>query len=77
MNAELQKLKDQIEANTAVEASALQLINGITGRIQSAVETALAGGATAEDLAPITDEVAALKASADALSAAVQANTTA
>ncbi len=71
----LDDLKAQVESTETVEASALALINGITARIESAVSTAIAGGATAAQLAPITDEVTALKASSDALSAAITANT--
>ena len=75
-NATLDQLAAQVTANTNVEASALALINGIAARIQAAVDAVIAGGASAADLAPVTDEIAALKASSDALSAAVQANTT-
>lgn len=71
----LDELKAAVDRATTVEASAAELINGIGARIQAAVDKALAGGATAEQLAPITDEVAALNAGADALSAAVLANT--
>lgn len=71
----LDDLAAQVAANTAVEASATTLINGIAARIQAAVDAAIAGGATAEQLKPVTDEVASLKASSDALAAAVQANT--
>ena len=74
-NPVLDDLKAQVEASTAVEASAVTLINGIAARIQAAVDAALANGATAEQLKPVADEVAALKASSDALSAAVTANT--
>ena len=55
--------------------SATALINGIAGRIQAAVDAALANGATAEELVPVTDEIAALNSKADALSQAVAANT--
>lgn len=75
MNPILQQLKDQIAANTQVEASAALLINGIAGRIQSAVDAAIENGASAEDLAPVTEEIAALQQSATALSSAVTANT--
>lgn len=71
----LDDLKTQVEATTAVETSAVTLINGIAARITAAVATAIANGATAEQLAPVTDEVASLKSATDALSAAVAANT--
>lgn len=71
----LDDLAAQVKANTDVEDSATLLINGFAARVQAAVDKALAGGATAEQLAPIQDEVTAMKRSADALSAAVVANT--
>jgi hypothetical protein len=71
----LDDLAAQVAASTGVEASAIDLINGIAARIQAAVDEALAGGATAAQLAPVQDEVTAMKASADALSAAIVANT--
>jgi hypothetical protein len=74
-NPTLDALAAQVKANTDVEASATQLINGIAARVQAAVDKAIAGGATAADLAPVQAEVDAMKASADALSAAVVANT--
>lgn len=70
----LDDLKAQVEATIAVEASAVALINGIAARITAAVQDAIANGATAEQLAPVTDEVAALKTQTDALAAAVAAN---
>jgi hypothetical protein len=74
-NPTLDALAAQVKANTDVEASATQLINGIAAHVQAAVDAAIAGGATAADLAPVQAEVDAMKASADALSAAVVANT--
>jgi len=71
----LTDLEAQVKATTDVEDSATALINGIAGRIQAAVDAALANGATAAELQPVTNEVAALKAASDALSAAVIANT--
>lgn len=75
-NATLDQLAAQVTATTDVEDSAIALINGIAARIQAAVDAAIAGGASAADLAPVTDEIAALKAKTDALAQAVQANTT-
>jgi hypothetical protein len=71
----LDDLAAQVKVNTDVEESAVLLINGIAARIQAAVDKALAGGATAEQLAPLTDEIAALKKGSDDLAAAVAANT--
>jgi hypothetical protein len=74
-NPILVALQAQVTANTTAEASATTLINGIVARIQTAVDAAIAGGATAEDLAPVQSEIDAMTASAAALSAAVVANT--
>jgi hypothetical protein len=71
----LDDLKVQVTATTDVEASAVVALNGVAARIQAAVDAAIAGGATAEQLAPVQAEVDALKASSDALAAAVVANT--
>lgn len=71
----LQHLADQTTATVTVEQSAIVLINGFATRVQAAIDAALAGGATAAELAPVQDEVDALKASSDQLAAAVAANT--
>lgn len=76
-NPVLEELRAQVEVNKQVEGSAVTLINGIADRIAAAVAAAVANGATEAELAPVTDEVAALKASATALSDAVAANTVA
>lgn len=65
----------EVTAAETVEASATALIAGIPARIQAAVDAATANGATAAELAPLTDLVTALKASDAALSTAVVANT--
>lgn len=67
----LDDLKKAVDNAVAGEASAVVLINGIGARIQAAVDAAIAGGATAEQLAPVQAEVDALNASASALAAAV------
>lgn len=74
-NPVLDALAAQVKVNTDVEASAEILINGMADRIAAAVQAAIANGATAEELAPVSDEVAAMKAGADRLAAAVKANT--
>jgi hypothetical protein len=74
-NPILGSLEAQVKANTDVEASAVVLLNGLKDRIAAAVAAAIANGATAEELAPVQAEVDALKGSADALAAAVAANT--
>ncbi len=74
-NPILSALEAQVAASTSVEASATTLILGIADRIQAAVDAAIAGGATAAELAPVQAEVDALSASAAALNAAIVANT--
>lgn len=75
MNTTLNALAVQVKANTDAEASAVEVINGIAARVQTAVDKAIEGGASAADLAPVQAEVDALKQSSDALSAAIVANT--
>jgi len=74
-NVTLDALKAEVARVKDVDDSAVALINGIAARISAAVTAAIANGATAEELAPVTDEVAALKSNNDALAAAVSANT--
>lgn len=71
----LTDLSDQITKATTVEASAEALINGISQRISDAVSAAIANGATAEELAPVSDLGKQLDAESDKLQAAVTANT--
>lgn len=71
----LDNLAAQVKANVDAEDSAVILITGIADRIQAAVAAAIAGGATAAELAPVQAEVDAMKASADKLAAAVLQNT--
>ncbi len=73
----LDDLAAAVAQATSVEDSATALISGFAARLQAAVDAAIANGATADQLAPVTAEVAALKASSDALAAAVTANTSA
>ena len=75
VNPVLQQLADQVAATTNVMQSAVTLINGIGQRVQDAVDQALANGETADQLKPVTDEIAALNQSSQQLAAAVQANT--
>ncbi len=71
----LDDLKAAVTRETEVIASAVTLINGFAARVQAAVDAALANGATEAELKPVQDEVNAMKANADALAAAVAANT--
>lgn len=68
-------LTAQVTKATTVEKSAQTLIEGIKARIDAAVAAAIAGGATAEQLQPLTDLGTSLDTESDALAAAVQANT--
>jgi hypothetical protein len=74
-NPVLADLAATVAQATSVEDSAAALIGGFAARLQAAVDAAIANGATADELKPVSDEVAALKASSDALAAAVSANT--
>lgn len=71
----LKDLETAVTNITTVAASATALISGIAQRIQDAVDAAIAGGATAAELAPVQAEVDALNQNAASLSAAVSANT--
>ena len=71
----LAALQAAVTNEVTVVQSAVTLINGIGAKVKAAVDAALANGATAEQLAPITDEITSLNTSATALAAAVQANT--
>lgn len=74
-NKTLEALATQVQSNISAEESAVTVINGIAQRVQDAVNKAIEGGATAEDLAPVQAEVDSLKASSDKLSAAIAAST--
>lgn len=77
MNAQEQiaELTAAVTKATTVEKSAEALISGFGSRLDAAVQAAVANGATAEQLQPVTDLGTALDAESDALSAAVTANT--
>lgn len=64
-----------VKAEHAVIDSAIVLLNGIAGRIDAAVQEALANGATEAELAPLTDLSAEVKAKTQQLADAVVANT--
>ncbi len=71
----LTDLVTEVTDDETVMDSATTLINGFQTRLDAAVAAALAGGATAAELAPLTALSAELKAKKDALAAAVIANT--
>lgn len=72
---DLLALQAQVTRATTVEAGATTLIDGIQARIDAAVAAALANGATAAQIKPVTDLSAALGAQSDALTTAIIANT--
>ncbi len=74
-NPTLDALAAAVTKITDTADSAIALINGIAARVQAAVDAAIANGATAAELAPVQAEADALSAKADALGAAVAANT--
>jgi ABC-type transporter Mla subunit MlaD len=74
-NTILDGLAAQVTNITTVAGSAKALIDGFGARLQAAVDAAVAGGATAEELAPVQAEVDALSAAATDLAASVAANT--
>lgn len=63
--ADLTALTAQVQANTDAEASAIALLNGLSAQL----------AAVATDPAKVSDLANSLKSSADALAAAVVANT--
>jgi len=65
----------QATVNESVEDSAVIVLNGLQARIDAAVQAALAGGATADQLSAVTQISTDLKSHADAMAAAVAANT--
>ncbi len=64
-----------VAAEDTVIDSAVTFINGVPALIQTAIDKAIAGGATAAQLAPVTAVVADVTAKAAALEAALTANT--
>jgi hypothetical protein len=74
-NPLLDALAAQVTAQTSLETSVTTWITGEAARIQAAVNAAIAGGATAAELAPVQAEVDALAASAKAMNDALVANT--
>lgn len=69
-----QQVIDELNATQGVVASAIVFINGTAARIQAAVDAAIANGATAEQLAPVTEELAEMRAKRQELADAIAAN---
>lgn len=75
-NPTIDEMEVSITAAVTVMDGAEQLINGFSGRVETAVATALANSVSAEELAQaVRDELDAIKAKTTSLAAAVQANT--
>lgn len=73
-NSVLDPLVSDVTDAVGVMDSATTLINGFQAKLAAAIAAALAGGATAAELAPLTALDTDLKAKSGALSAAVAAN---
>ena len=71
----IQPLIDQVKADDDVVDAAVIWINGSNARIQTAIDQALANGATAAELQPLTDELAVQKSKVQAIADAIKANT--
>jgi hypothetical protein len=72
---QIAQLTPQVTRITTVAKSAETLINGIKAAQDAAISKALANGATAEQLQPLTDLGTVMDAEATSLAAAVAANT--
>ncbi len=70
----IEEFTAEVTATKGVIESAVVLINGISGRIQAEVDAALAGGATAEQLAGFEQLKTDLAGKREELAAAVAAN---
>ena len=73
-NPVLADLQTEVAATVGAMQSATVFINGTAARLEAAVLAALANGATAEELAPITAEISAMKSERDNLASAIAAN---
>jgi len=72
--ANVQPFIDQVNATDGVLESVLVYIDGVKARQDAAVAEAMALGATAEELKPLTDEFAQQAALRDKVAAAITAN---
>lgn len=75
MAVDLQPVIDTMTAADTVMDSAVVFVGSVPGLITTAVNAAIAGGATAAQLQPVTDLAATMKTKSDALAAALAANT--
>lgn len=72
---ELAALKQAVNDEATVEASAIALMNGIPNLISTAVDAALAAGATPVQLQAVTDLITQVQSQSGGLAAAVTTNT--
>lgn len=77
LDDQIASLKAEVANNTNVEKGAVALLTGIPAMIATAVQKALAAGATPEQLQAITDVGTTLLANDTELAGAVAANTVA
>ncbi len=71
----LQPIIDEVTRARGAQASATALINGFQAKLNAAVAAALAGGASAQQIADlVTNELAALASSTTELGVAIDAN---
>ncbi|HJQ66356.1 MAG TPA: hypothetical protein VJ816_08265 [Gemmatimonadales bacterium] len=75
-NATLAEDIEQVKRVRGVLQSAKLFIEGEAARLQAAIDQALANGATAEELAPLSAEVDAMEAQANEIAAAINTNPT-
>jgi hypothetical protein len=75
LDSEITALQADVTAQTTVNASAVALLEGIPGLIQTAVTAALAAGATPAQLASVKAVGDSIITNSAALAAAVTANT--
>lgn len=74
-NPTIDALKDEVDKVKTAIGSAVTFIKGVPALVQSAVDAALAGGATAADLAPVQQMIDDLKSSEGDLIASLTNNT--
>lgn len=77
LGIEINTLEATVAAEQTVEQSAITLINGFGAQMAAAIATALANGATQDQLSALTGLNASIQAKSAALAAAVAANTVA
>jgi len=73
-NPILGELTAEVAATVGVMQSATVFINGSAARLEAAVQAAIANGATAEELAPVVEEISAMKSERDSLATAIDTN---